>query len=175
MKKLFIFILIVMVIYGYIHKEESKEIANNLVDVLVSETVQDTVYKSYNATWDYIIKTTTYVDGKREQTKVWALSRSSILVSKAASERFVRENKSFSPILDNSNLVFSSRTTFGEKLLAVVLFCITFLFWNSIIFIIWVSLLLWWVVKILVQRFFPEKKDNFFDQMRGNKRNKSWD
>lgn len=165
MKKLFIFILIICALIFFSNKEMNTARLNQKIDIYVPESIQEQVSVgwSYIASWYDIIASK--ADVHRASLKQWSLQESQDLVSQATGSPFVASEKSFSPILDNSSVVFSDKTTILQKLYAIFLFMVSLLFWNFAIFGIWVLLILHITLKKLKRKYLPKKRKTFFDRI----------
>jgi len=168
MKKLLIVIIVIGVLFMLQDKEKYLGLLNQKIDTFVPATTQAV----FSAGWDVATvqykKVETVADHWRKETKKWSLNESINLVTEISGKPFVTSTKSFSPILDNTSIIFSPQSSTVQKLYAIFLFAVTLLFWNFEIFAVWVCLLLYVFLKSIKKRFFPKRRKNFFDKINDN-------
>jgi len=165
MKKLLVFILIGCGFFAHGQKDTLVPQIHEQIDVYIPEDVQISIHETYSIARDYWNSLTNSSDTLRERIKVWSLAESENLVAEATDADFIPSSGSFSPILDNSSIIYSSSTSVGQKLYGALLFMITLLFWNFSIFATWVCILAYLLVRSVKKRYFPKRRKSFFDRI----------
>jgi len=165
MKKLLIVILIIGGIFVSQDKKKYLEIMHEKIDIFVPKNIQGLFSNISTSIVSGYKSIETVAEQKRADLKEWSLSESDLLVKELSGSEYIRKDKSFSPILDNSNVVFSGESSVKQKLYGALLFVTTLLFWNFRIFAIWVCLILYVLVKKIKQTYFPKRKPSFFDRI----------
>lgn len=165
MKKLFIVVMIFCAVFVSRDTEKYAALIHEQVDTFVPEELQSSFLLVWQETQKQYELLTKHADTLRTDIKDWSIDSSASLLQEIAPEEFILENKSFSPILDNSNIVFSESSSLVQKAYGVVLFAISFLFWNFGIFAVWVCLLAYLGIKKIKEYFFPKRRQSFFDRI----------
>lgn len=165
MKKLLIIILIGGGIFVYLNRDEYVPKINQQIDIFVPEEIQNITADLWSQTLVFWESTSSSVDVYRENFKLWSINESISLVETISAQEIIPATKSFSPILDNSSVVFSSSSSLVQKLYGALLFSITLLFWNFKILMVWIAILLWYSLKAIRQKYFPKRRKSFFDKI----------
>ena len=165
MKKLFIVVMIFCAVFVSRDTEKYTTIMHEQIDTFVPEDFQASFFVFWQEAQKQYELLTKHADTLRADIKDWSIDSSVSLLQEIAPEEFILENKSFSPILDNSNIVFSESSSLVQKVYGSVLFAISFLFWNFGIFAVWVFLLTYLGIKKIKEYFFPKRRQSFFDRI----------
>lgn len=179
MKKLLIIILIGGGIFVYINKEEYVPKINEQLDIFVPESIQESISSVWSSARDFWSVLSEDIDTQRESLKQWSLDESITLIEEVSSDEYIPATKSFSPILDNSAVIFSPDSSLVQKLYAAFLFTITLLFWNFTILLVWVGIIIYYLLKGLKKKYFPKHRQSFFDKIqekvaRNDDRDEDW-
>ena len=157
--------MIVGGIYFYQDKEKNLAAVNEKIDLVVPQVIQD----NFSNGWDIISENYNLLEARadvwRSNVKAWSILESVTLVESITGQDLVSTSNSFSPILDNTSIVFSLESSIQQKLYGAFLFMVTLLFWNFKIFAVWICLLLYKLITATKKKFFPKRKKSFFDKI----------